>query len=285
MVFARSAFEAILAEPASGRKLSTVRVHDQIEFAGCYRYHCHPGAACSLRHFRRAKTAPAALSIVFNLKQIGLPHGSCTPMTTTATTLHAPIGLSLANSTPRVLSPIPTCWSATYGHVTRHPLQPWSTSTPADRAARKDYRNQRLGTISSPTTGRKWCQICQGELNVIKPSDTKCDFRREEKRSNENPPFARVITLVYVRGKPGQRRGPVSSTAAIHHLRCPEAARADLNFAPVDELGKHTVRYGGTVWPENLWAVRDEDRSRLTPSSRRRRWKKTGGGLPQDRPT
>ena len=52
--------------------------------------------------------------------------------------------------------------------------------------------------------------------------------------------------------------GNGNDTDRVEHGK-PSAKAGGLNFAFVDGAA-HFLKYGSSVWPENRWAIRDEDR-------------------------
>ncbi|HLH53751.1 MAG TPA: prepilin-type N-terminal cleavage/methylation domain-containing protein [Verrucomicrobiae bacterium] len=94
------------------------------------------------------------------------------------------------------------------------------------------------------------------ELNVLKPSDTVI-FGEKKNEPNENPPFAQDYYMDLF-------EGTGNDADRVEHgchspFRVPRGGAGGSNFAFVDGSAIF-LRYGGSVWPENRWAVRDEDR-------------------------
>lgn len=94
------------------------------------------------------------------------------------------------------------------------------------------------------------------ELNVLKPSDTVI-FGEKKNEPNENPPFAQDYYMDLFEGN-GNDADRVEH-GCHSPFRVPRGGAGGSNFAFVDGSA-HYLRYGGSVWPENRWAVRDEDR-------------------------
>jgi prepilin-type N-terminal cleavage/methylation domain-containing protein len=127
-----------------------------------------------------------------------------------------------------------------------------SSRTPEDRAPRSylingwnDFMTNALTTAAS-----------MKELSVLKPSDTII-FGEKKNLPNENPPVAQDYYM-------DLNEGNGNDTDRVEHgchspFRVPRAPAGGSNFALVDGAA-HFLRYGSSVWPENRWAVRDEDR-------------------------
>jgi prepilin-type N-terminal cleavage/methylation domain-containing protein/prepilin-type processing-associated H-X9-DG protein len=124
--------------------------------------------------------------------------------------------------------------------------------TPADRAARSylinGWNDFLTNSLTTPTTMK--------ELAVLKPADTII-FGEKKNEPNENPPVAQDYYMDLFEGNG-------NDTDRVEHgchspFRVPRAKSGGSNFAFVDGA-VHFLRYGNSVWPENRWAVRDEDR-------------------------
>ena len=124
--------------------------------------------------------------------------------------------------------------------------------TPADRAARSylinGWNDFLTNSLTTPTSMK--------ELAVLKAADTII-FGEKKNEPNENPPVAQDYYMDLFEGNG-------NDTDRVEHgchspFRVPRAKSGGSNFAFVDGA-VHFLRYGNSVWPENRWAVRDEDR-------------------------
>ncbi len=94
------------------------------------------------------------------------------------------------------------------------------------------------------------------ELAVIKPSDTLI-YGEKKNLPNEDPP----VSMHYFMDL---NEGSGNDFDQIEHgchsaVRQKKVRAGGSNFAFVDGAVRF-LKYGGSVWPENKWAVRDEDR-------------------------
>jgi prepilin-type N-terminal cleavage/methylation domain-containing protein/prepilin-type processing-associated H-X9-DG protein len=124
--------------------------------------------------------------------------------------------------------------------------------TAADRAARSylingwnDYLTNILVT-----------PLSMKDLWVIKPSDTIV-FGEKKNESTENPPFAQDYYMDMFEGN-GNDADRVEHGCHSPFAR-PRGGAGGSNFAFADGSARF-LKYGNSVWPLNLWAVREEDR-------------------------
>jgi len=124
--------------------------------------------------------------------------------------------------------------------------------TPPDRAPRSylingwnDYLTNVLVTPMS-----------MKELAVVKASDTLI-FGEKKNEPNENPPVAQDYYMDLFEGN-GNDADRVEH-GCHSPFRMPRGGAGGSNFAFVDGSARY-LKYGTSVWPENRWAVRDEDR-------------------------
>jgi prepilin-type N-terminal cleavage/methylation domain-containing protein/prepilin-type processing-associated H-X9-DG protein len=134
------------------------------------------------------------------------------------------------------------------------PLTMTSSPTPADRAPRSYLINGWNDFLTNTLT----LSLTMKEMLVQKPADTIV-FGEKKNLPNENPPLA---TDYYM----DLDEGFGNDTDRVEHgchstNRQPRVKAGGSNFAFVDG-GARFLKYGASVWPENRWAVRDEDRLR-----------------------
>ena len=127
-----------------------------------------------------------------------------------------------------------------------------SSPTPADRAA----RSYLINGWNDYLTNTLVVAMSMKELNVIKPSDTII-FGEKKNDSSANPPFAQDYYMDMFEGN-GNDADRVEH-GCHSPFKVPRGGAGGSNFAFVDGSARY-LRYGGSVWPENRWAVRDEDR-------------------------
>lgn len=124
--------------------------------------------------------------------------------------------------------------------------------TPADRAPRSYLINGWNDYLTNVLT----TPMSMKELNVLKPSDTII-FGEKKNELNANPPVAQDYYMDLFEGN-GNDADRVEH-GCHSPFRTPRAGAGGSNFAFVDGSATY-LRYGGSVWPENRWAVRDADR-------------------------
>jgi prepilin-type N-terminal cleavage/methylation domain-containing protein len=127
-----------------------------------------------------------------------------------------------------------------------------NSPTPADRAPRSYLINGWNDFLTNVLV----TPMSMKELAVLKSSETII-FGEKKNDPNENPPVAQDYYMDLFEGNG-------NDTDRVEHgchspLRAPRAKSGGSNFALVDGAVQY-LRYGGSVWPENRWAVRDEDR-------------------------
>ncbi len=133
------------------------------------------------------------------------------------------------------------------------PTQTDSLTAP-DRAARSYFINGWNDYFTNALTVANRMR----EMSVLKPSDTVV-FGEKKNSPGEVPPVAMDYYM-------DLNEGNGNDFDRIEHGCHSTGRRARVkaggsNFAWVDGAARF-VKYGGTVWPENKWAIRDEDRLR-----------------------
>jgi len=131
------------------------------------------------------------------------------------------------------------------------PLTSLSSPTPADRAARSylingwnDYFPDALTTARS-----------MKEADVLKPSDTLI-FGEKKNLPNESPPVSMDYFMDLNEGS-GNDFDKVEHGCHSVSRRSKESGGS--NFAFVDGSARF-LKFGASTFPQNKWAVRDEDR-------------------------
>ena len=127
-----------------------------------------------------------------------------------------------------------------------------SSPTAPDRAARSYLINGWNDFLTNILT----TPLSMREQSVLKPSDTII-LGEKKNEPNQNPPVAQDYYMDMFEGN-GNDADRVEH-GCHSTFKVPRAGAGGSNFAFVDGSARY-IRYGGSVWPENLWAVRDADR-------------------------
>jgi prepilin-type N-terminal cleavage/methylation domain-containing protein/prepilin-type processing-associated H-X9-DG protein len=132
------------------------------------------------------------------------------------------------------------------------PLTDTTSIAPADRAPRSFMINGWNDYFTNALVGAP----AMKELAVVKPSDTLI-FGEKKNLPNENPP---VSMHYYMDLNEGTGNDFDQVEHGCHSAVRQKRVRAGgSNFAFVDGAVSF-LKYGASVWPENRWAVRDEER-------------------------